>query len=191
MQTPTVTASPARTSHARLRGSKGRLLLLATIGWLSSFGGLAVAHAQEDAETAFHRIGPTATVVEVSTGLPFAARVDTGATRCSIHCEAMEIEDASPDPGNNVGKPIRFLTKNKKGESEWIESQIVSRVVVRTPEQIDERYTVRLDLRWKDVEKKVLVTLNDRQGMNYPLLLGRNFLRGDFLVDLTRSTSKK
>jgi hypothetical protein len=30
----------------------------------------------------------------------------------------------------------------------------------------------------------VLVTLNDRTSMDYPLLVGRNFLHGDFLVDV-------
>jgi hypothetical protein len=30
----------------------------------------------------------------------------------------------------------------------------------------------------------VLVTLSDREKMKYPVLLGRNFLRGDFLVDV-------
>jgi hypothetical protein len=43
---------------------------------------------------------------------------------------------------------------------------------------------VPLTLRWKGVEKTVSVTLNDRNGMEYPLLLGRNFLRGDFVVDV-------
>jgi hypothetical protein len=190
MQTLAVTASPARSSDARPRRVAARAILLATLGGFVSLGSLAIAHAEDDTDAAFHRIGPTATVVEVSTGLPFAARVDTGATSCSIHCEAMEIEDASSDPQDNVGKPIRFLVKNNEGESEWIQSRIVSHVLVRTSERTDDRYKVRLDLRWEDVEKKVLVTLNDRQSMNYPLLLGRNFLRGDFLVDVTPTTGQ-
>jgi hypothetical protein len=182
MQTLAVTA---RSSRAGRRFGVGGVIVLATLGWLGSLSSRA-ARAEEDGREAFYRIGPTATVVEVSTGLPFAARVDTGAKSCSIHCEVIEIPDASPRPRDNVGKPIRFLIRNGKGKSEWIESRIVSHVIVRTSEQKDDRYKVRLDLRWKDVEKSVLVTLNDRQGMTYPLLLGRNFLRGDFLVDLTR-----
>jgi hypothetical protein len=43
---------------------------------------------------------------------------------------------------------------------------------------------VRLALQWKDFSKEVLVTLNDRTDMTYPLLIGRNFLQGDFLVDV-------
>ncbi len=159
--------------------------MLGTFGWIGSLSGLPTAVAEDPAQPTFHRIGPTATVVEVSTGLPFAARVDTGATSCSIHCEQMEIDDASPDPRENVGKPIRFQVKNDDGRTEWIESRIASHVIVRTSERVDDRYKVPLELRWEDVEKKVLVTLNDRAGMNYPVLLGRNFLRGDFLVDVT------
>jgi hypothetical protein len=34
------------------------------------------------------------------------------------------------------------------------------------------------------VRKEVLVTLNDRTSMEYPLLVGRNFLQSDFLVDV-------
>ncbi len=48
----------------------------------------------------------------------------------------------------------------------------------------EERYKVRLTLRLHEVKKRVLVTLNDRFHMKYPMLLGRNFLRGDFIVDV-------
>ena len=44
-------------------------------------------------------IGATTTVTEVSTGLPFAARVDTGATTCSIHCEA--VKSRTPRSGSD------------------------------------------------------------------------------------------
>ena len=45
-------------------------------------------------------------------------------------------------------------------------------------------------MQWKDFRKEVLVTLNDRTDMEYPLLLGRNFLRGDFLVDVAQDADK-
>ncbi len=129
-------------------------------------------------------IGPVTTITEVSTGFPFPARVDTGATTCSIHYEAIEIEDAAESPQDNVGKRVRILIQNPDGDQEWINTKIVDRVTVRTSTDDDERYKVQLKLRWEDVEKKVLVTLCDRQRMTYPVLLGRNFLRGDFLVDV-------
>jgi hypothetical protein len=135
-------------------------------------------------------IGATTLVTEVTTGLPLPARVDTGATSCSIHCETFEIKDAHADPKENIGKPVRFLLRNKDGEDLWVESKIVDHVTVRTAERDDERYKVRLQLRWEDVEKKVVATLNDRQRMKYPMLLGRNFLRDDFLVNVSMDASE-
>jgi hypothetical protein len=135
-------------------------------------------------EAEVRRIGATAVVTEMSTGLPFPARVDTGATSCSIHCAKMVIDDAAEEPKANVGKPIRFLVENHAGEQQWIEGKIAECVRVRTSEDTDDRYKVRMKLRWQDFEKKVLVTLNDREHMKYPLLLGRNFLSGDFIVDV-------
>jgi hypothetical protein len=135
-------------------------------------------------EPTFHRIGPVTTVTEVSSGLPFPARVDTGATTCSIHYEAIEIEDASETPEENVGKRVRILIQSPDGEKEWVTTKIVDRVSVRTTTDDDERYKVSLKLRWQNVEKKVLVTLSDREKMKYPLLIGRNFRRGDFVVDV-------
>ena len=64
------------------------------------------------------------------------------------------------------------------------EARIDGYVIIKTSDSRVRRYKVPLTLRWKGIEKKVLVTLNTRNGMKYPLLLGRNFLRGDFLVDV-------
>ncbi len=183
MHTPAINLH-SRWTRAGSRSHGWQAGLLAALGWLSLSGGIPAVAAEEQAEPDFRRIGATATVVEGSTGLPFAARVDTGATSCSIHCERMEIEDAASNPQENVGKPIRFMVKNGEGQAEWIESRIADHVLVRTSERTDDRYKVPLDLRFEDVEKKVLVTLNDRKGMNYPVLLGRNFLHGDFVVDV-------
>jgi hypothetical protein len=146
------------------------------------------AVAEDDAEKESPQvrlIGATTVVTEVTTGTPLPARVDTGATSCSIHCLAMEIKDPAADPRENIGKPVRFLVKKSDGKDLWVESKIVDHVKVRTSESEDERYKVRLSLRWEDVEKKVIATLNDRQHMKYPMLLGRNFLRDDFLVNVS------
>jgi hypothetical protein len=138
-------------------------------------------------------IGATATIVEATSGLPFAARVDTGATTCSIHAVKWEIEDPAHRPPDNVGKPIRVLIKNEKGDEAWVESVIASRVRVRSSVQDEDdyhgRYKVRLPLSWRGVTKEVLVTINDRTDMDYPLLIGRNFLQGDFLVDVDLNRS--
>lgn len=129
-------------------------------------------------------IGATATILEKQSGLLFRARVDTGAKSCSLHVEDMVIEDEKEKWVDNIGKVIRFKAKNRSDETHWLESRIAGYVIIKTTDTRVRRYKVPLILRWKGIEKKVLVTLNNRNGMEYPLLLGRNFLRGDFLVDV-------
>lgn len=144
----------------------------------------ALAGVQFISDSERLEIGATEVVVEANSGLPFVARVDTGAHSCSIHSEAIKIEDESDDPLENIGKPVTFLVKNKKGQSEWISAEIVDYVVVRTSERAAGRYKVKLPLSCRGVTRDVQVTLNDRANMRYSMLLGRNFLRGHFVVAL-------
>lgn len=160
----------------------------------SAFVGLCVfgtfASAQQEVASLTPRkvekriIGPTTIVAEAHSELDFRARVDTGAMTTSIHVEEWAIEEESPDMVDNLGKKIRFRMMNHKGKSEWLESRIEEIGIVKTSEQQEERYKVQLTLCWNDVKKQVLVTLNDRSQMKYPMLLGRNFLEDDFVVDV-------
>lgn len=179
----------AHTHTTERRGSlrcARQAFCLGSLVWvlLAWFGASPLCAEPEATDKPFRLIGATAVVTETSSGLPFKARVDTGATTCSIHCEAMEIENGSNDGHDNVGKPIRFLVVNKQGESKWLDAEIADYIEVRTSKRIDWRYKVKLPLRWKDYETEVLVTLNNREKMTYPVLLGRNFLRGKFLVNV-------
>jgi hypothetical protein len=147
-------------------------------------GGDAVASESK------HIIGATATLMETKSGLSFQARIDTGAQSCSLHVEKIVIKDEAKSRVRNVGKTARVLLKDVDGKTEWIETKIVEAVRVKSSSlktgEFDRRYKVRLNLKWKDFEKTVLVTLNDRTAMEFPLLVGRNYLRGDFLVDVEK-----
>jgi len=129
-------------------------------------------------------IGPTALVQETESDFSFPARVDTGATTSSLHVEEWQIEAATDVMAGNVGKMIRFRIKNHNGESEWLKRKIVELSLIQTSEQAEHRYKVKMTLTCLNVKKCVLVSLNDRSHMTYPVLLGRNFLQGDFVVDV-------
>jgi hypothetical protein len=168
-----------------------------TKGWLRGgmvlgvglWSAIALATQSEAvAKNSKQTIGATATIKEASSGLPFSARIDTGATTCSIHALDWKIEKPGKRPALNVGKPIRVLIANEKGEEAWVDAVVAARVRVRSSVQDEDdyhgRYKVLLPLEYNGVTKEVLVTINDRTNMEYPLLIGRNFLRGDFVVDV-------
>ncbi len=137
-------------------------------------------------------IGATAVLIEKQSELKFRARVDSGAKSCSLHVEKFKIQDASTKENvtermtENIGKVIHFEIKNGDDKTHILTGKIAGYVIIKTSDKKEgkRRYKVLLTFLWKSKEKEVLVTLNDRKHMAYPLLLGRNFLRGDFLVDV-------
>ena len=130
-------------------------------------------------------IGATEVIEIVDANLSFKARVDTGAKTCSIHAEAINVDSSEE---NLEGKPISFRIVNKNGQSRQINTRVASAVIVKTAEGKEQRYTVPLTVKWHDSEKTILFTLNDRLTMEYPILLGRNWLRGSFLVDVEKNS---
>jgi hypothetical protein len=132
-------------------------------------------------------LGATEIVHVPAADLDFLAIVDTGAFRTSIHALDIRIPDAETRMRDNVGKPIEFLLVNERGRGRRVRSTVADVLPVRTSHGTEWRYVVPLRLRWRDVEKEVLVNLRDRTPMTYKLLLGRDFLKGDFVVDVSRN----
>lgn len=132
-------------------------------------------------------VGPTAQVLEPESGLTFQARIDTGATRCSLHVVEWVIDDELPAMTDNLGKQIRFRMANRRGQTEWLTRDIAEVALIRTSEEEEMRYLVPLSLVIDGFEREVLVSLNDRSDMDFAMLVGRNYLDGEFVVDVSRS----
>src|SRR5688572_16095783 len=132
-------------------------------------------------------LGATERIHLVEADLDFLAVVDTGAYRTSIHALEIQIQDPAPRMRDNIGRRIAFLVVNEAGRSRRITSTISDAMPVRTSHGTEWRYVVPLRLRWGDVEKEVQVNLRDRSPMAYKMLVGRDWIRGDFLVDVDRN----
>lgn len=132
------------------------------------------------ADTRKQLVGATEIIEVQGVNLRFKARIDTGAQTSSIHAEDIVI-DANGDP---VGKPIAFTLVNSQGQSGRLQTHVAKSIKVKTSEGSESRYAVPLTLTRGSSSKTVLVTLNDRKHMKYAILLGRNWLRGDFIVDV-------
>ena len=143
---------PFRAMRTLLR--RGFAPLVAAV--LTVFAWPATAVEDQDAYPRTKRvIGPVSQVEETVTEISFSARVDTGATTCSIHVEGWQIENPSESMEGDVGKTIRFCLKNRRGETGWIESKIAEVATIKTSEREEQRYKVLLTLLCENVKKRI------------------------------------
>lgn len=127
-------------------------------------------------------IGAVERVEVDETGLVVNARVDTGAKTSSMN--AQDLVDFERD-----GKSwVRFVFDpgdNKPAVT--IEKPVERRV--RIKQQNDDsqrRYVVEMRLRLGEIEDIVEVSLSDRSAFEYPILIGRNFLTDNAVVDVAK-----
>ncbi len=118
----------------------------------------------------------------------FKARIDTGATTTSIN--AIDIEAFE-----RHGKPwARLVVKDPGRKKKFSLEMPVSRIAKIKKRGVDgetERPAVKLDLTLGEATKPVNVNLADRKGFEYPLLIGRDFLRGLAIVDVSKKYTQK
>ena len=132
-------------------------------------------------------VGATEVIHVVDANLDFVARIDTGARTTSINAQNIEIENPAADKKENVGKTITLDVVNAKGEKRRIKSKIVKVLEVRNAQGTELRYMIPLTLRWHGIDKLIRVNLRDRSAMTYKLLIGRDWLKGDFIVDVDKN----
>lgn len=113
----------------------------------------------------------------------YEARVDTGATTSSISAQDIT-------PFEKDGKRwVRFrLTPDDSDDSFEIEAPLVRYVRIRqaSSQTLDRRPVAALTVRLGKMTEVAEFTLTDRTQMNYPILLGREFLRDVAVVDVAR-----
>lgn len=131
-----------------------------------------------------HTIGRLARISIDELGLKrLIARVDTGATRSSI-CVS-DLKKDSKGLHFNLLYPDHPLYT---GEIVTVESYD-SLMVKSASAQWHDRYAIPLTVDVGGFKCKVDCTLTDRQHMLYPVLLGRDFLKDRYIVDISRQFS--
>lgn len=137
-------------------------------------------------------IGPIAKINIEKAGFAYKARIDTGAVETSLNAFDLEVHDGVKDKMvKNIGKWISFTTENEKGQQKRITSRIIETSLIRNAQGSEVRYMVQLKLGEKGKEYKVKVNLKDRRHMTYKLLIGRNWLQGHYIVDVSKKYSSK
>jgi hypothetical protein len=114
------------------------------------------------------------------------ARIDSGAKRSSMHAENIV-------PFERDGKNwVHFEMLNKKNERIQVKKEVVKTIKVkRHMQKGQERYVVKMRLNISSLSYLVELSLTDRGQYEYPVLVGRNYLKGNAIVDVSKKYTQK
>jgi len=126
-------------------------------------------------DTTKHVIGQTVRVEIAEAAMEFIARVDTGAATTSVHAESVRVD----------GDMVDFELVNRDGTRLAMRMPVAKRGTVRNSGGSKRRVFVEMTLNHGGQGKRVLVNLSERNNLTYALLLGRNWLKDDYIVDVS------
>jgi len=111
-------------------------------------------------------------------GLELAAKLDSGAENSSLHIERQRLF-------RRGGKRwIRFTVEGESGRRVAFERRVVRFAAIkRHSGRSDVRPVVEMKFCLGSATRTVEVNLVDRSRLEYPILIGRSFLAGEYLID--------
>ncbi len=112
-------------------------------------------------------------------------KVDTGARTSALDVAGYTV---LPNPEGEPLLEMRLaLHRHRPHRVEVVRTPVLKFVTVRnTSGRGEQRPLIETILRLGPVCKPVRLTVTDRSGMRFPVILGRTALAGDFLVDVSR-----
>lgn len=107
------------------------------------------------------------------------AKLDTGAETSSLHCG-----DCRQYTNQQGQSWLSFTIADTSGKQHKLEKEIQRTArIKRHSGSVQPRPVIILGVCLANVYREIEFTMVSREGFNYPVLIGRNFLAGDFLVD--------
>ncbi len=100
---------------------------------------------------------------------PLVAKIDTGARTSALHADAIEV----------IGKRVRFVIDGKR----FAAPSMGNKLVKSSNGLSETRAVIRATLQLGNTVMKTEITLTDRTDMDVPMLLGRNSIKGLFVVN--------
>jgi hypothetical protein len=120
-------------------------------------------------------IGSVEEVILLPWKVRLPARIDTGAVQSSLAAKDLKVR-------NHVAE-FRFPEKHG---GLTVRLPVVAWVQIRTNQGRERRPVVEMELCLSSKTIRTRVNLDDRAGLQYPFLVGRNTLAGNFLVDVAQ-----
>ncbi len=121
-------------------------------------------------------IGVVEEVILLPWGVRMPARIDSGAATSSLDARDLTIKENTAE----------FKLPDRYGGIH-LSLPIVDWRVVRSAQGKKRRPVVEIELCISTKRLRTQVNLMDRSGVKYPIIIGRNVLRENFVIDCTRS----
>ena len=136
-----------------------------------------------------HIIGQAEYITVLPQKYRYRARIDSGATTCSMSALDIEIFERDGKKWVRFRLPLPADNpKEKLKKSDPQEYPITREVNIKRHGAEDQiRPAVKLKVHLGDLEGRIEFTLTDRSKYEFPVLIGRNLLNGNFLIDVSRS----
>lgn len=114
------------------------------------------------------------------------ARIDTGARTSAMHCTKISLRKTDD------GELLSFWLESNptEGARHFTTSEFHEKEVRSSFGHVERRFTVKVLVVINGKRIRGKFTLTNRNQMSYPVLIGRNFLKGRFLVDVSRNTRR-
>jgi len=111
------------------------------------------------------------------------AKIDTGAKTSVLHCEHIELVKK----GKRQFVKFIPLDETYANRKTFILPFHKERKIKNSFGLEENRYIVHTNIKMFDETYGIEISLRDRSNMEYPMLLGRSFIRKKFLVDVNRA----
>ncbi|WP_020527502.1 ATP-dependent zinc protease family protein [Flexithrix dorotheae] len=112
------------------------------------------------------------------------AKIDTGAYTSAIHCHHISV--VKMDGKNVLHFKLLDPFHPDYNDKDFYFERFTTRNIKNTSGIPEERFTIKTVLEIFDEKIETEFSLTDREKMKYPILLGRRFLSGKFIVDVEK-----
>lgn len=114
------------------------------------------------------------------------AKIDTGARTSALHVDSLTVVETLPD-GTEIAEVEIGIDRRRPERRVAARVAILGRLRVKDSGGHPElRPYIETELALGPVRKRIRLTLTDRSGMLFRMILARKALEGEFLVDTSR-----
>jgi hypothetical protein len=112
------------------------------------------------------------------------AKIDTGARTSALDVARCELVSGA---NGLVARLTLALNRHRPQQLVQIEAPVLRQTKVASSDGVrEERPVIEALVRVGTIEKRIQLSVTDRSGMLFPILLGREALAGSFVVDVNR-----